>query len=241
MVSKSRLGFSRSKPFPMKASAPSSISFRPLFWDRLERTTTGMWAVRPFFFRERSTSGPLSLGNSISSKISCGRLLAASSKASSPSTAQITRYPALARMRSVAARKNLLSSTSKIVSIWINSPSVWRCSISLGASAPSSGGKRRGRVTKGRHPPSFEWACRVPSVALSRIRVSKGCSCRCAVTTAEIPALMPKRRGSPAQNHPCGTSLASYSQRLPDSSKFGRESAIAIGTRVGKWRRILAP
>jgi hypothetical protein len=41
MVSKSWRGFSRSKPFSMKASAPSSISLGPLFWDKLERTTPG--------------------------------------------------------------------------------------------------------------------------------------------------------------------------------------------------------
>src|ERR1700758_463617 len=76
-----------------------------------------MCAVRTFFFNERSTSGPLSLGNNMSRTIKSGRRLAAIRHTSSPSPRLITVNPALVRTRSVATRKNLLSSTSKMVAI----------------------------------------------------------------------------------------------------------------------------
>jgi hypothetical protein len=54
--SRSRPGFSRSEPFSMKAHAPSCTSFGPLFWDRLERTTTilGMGRLSKFDYFSRS-------------------------------------------------------------------------------------------------------------------------------------------------------------------------------------------
>src|ERR1017187_599474 len=75
---------------------------------------TAIPAVAGSFFSAFNTSGPVIFGSSISNRIKSGFFSRAISSAFAPSIAVLTSYPARASARSVANRRNLLSSTSRI-------------------------------------------------------------------------------------------------------------------------------
>src|ERR1700693_2000209 len=98
--------------FSKTPAAPSSSSAFAFFGDRLVITITAIPAVAGSCFKAFSTSGPLTFGSIISSSTNASKCSRGTRKASSPSPAHTTSYPALLSARSVDTRRNLLSSTN---------------------------------------------------------------------------------------------------------------------------------
>src|ERR1035438_6957662 len=111
---------------------------------------TAIPAVAGSFFSAFNTSGPVIFGSSISNRIKSGFFSRAISSAFAPSIAVLTSYPARASARSVANRRNLLSSTSRIFVILASSFPT-SCRISA-ASDPVTGG---GTPSSFRQPSQF--------------------------------------------------------------------------------------